>query len=453
MKKLLFSMFAALLVVGAFVSTTLMASEISVDIDGRTVDFEGHPPAIIDGRILVPIRGFFEHLGGTISWVQSTQTSTITLVNQHYIVVITAGSNTFTTNDIGYDLDVPAQIIDGRVMLPIRAIAESIGYIVNWDNETSTVIITSPLTDEQVAKGVFSEINSARAEASLPLLAWNEDLVAIANQRIQSERTTAGYLAISGSRWHTSPLQQQINRRPEQIFSFIMQSDSNRDLVLRSDITSLGIAAITSHDGQAGHIRHVLFFATATEIPHIANPFLLENMLDAGTMSISNIALSTTRQATQEERDEWVSEFHSMGGINAFELEVARLVSEIRVEHGLSPVVLDETMVMSARYHTQILIHSGFRSHSGMGSAHTFGPYGGSRPTADSFGTNLRWHGGNAFTPGPNTPQGTVDGWMNSPSHRDFMLSPEHKYIGAGISVDADGWGYHYLFMSEHPSD
>jgi hypothetical protein len=39
-------------------------------------------------------------------------------------------------------MDVPAQIMNGRVMLPIRAISESIGADISWDNETRTVTVS-----------------------------------------------------------------------------------------------------------------------------------------------------------------------------------------------------------------------------------------------------------------------------------------------------------------------
>lgn len=37
--------------------------------------------------------------------------------------------------------DVPAQIIDGRTMVPIRFIAEALGVEVNWDASTNSVLI------------------------------------------------------------------------------------------------------------------------------------------------------------------------------------------------------------------------------------------------------------------------------------------------------------------------
>lgn len=40
--------------------------------------------------------------------------------------------------------DVPPQIISGRTMIPARALAESLGAQVDWDADTSTVVVTKP---------------------------------------------------------------------------------------------------------------------------------------------------------------------------------------------------------------------------------------------------------------------------------------------------------------------
>lgn len=49
--------------------------------------------------------------------------------------------------------DVPAQIINGRTMIPARALAEALGATVKWDDETRSVVVEGkdyipPSTDE-----------------------------------------------------------------------------------------------------------------------------------------------------------------------------------------------------------------------------------------------------------------------------------------------------------------
>ena len=143
-----------------------------------------------------------------------------------------------------------------------------------------------------------------------------------------------------------------------------------------------------------------------------------------------------------------------MGGAFHFELEVVRLVNEIRVEHGLSRVEIDDSLMMAARFYTQIMANL----NTNLG--HNEGPYrvpgathGASRNVAEAFGGQLRWNGGNASA-GRRTPEDLVlNGWMNSPGHRNFILSPEHRFIGAGTHAGGR-WGvFHYLFLSDTASN
>lgn len=118
---------------------------ITVTIDGQSVIFADQGPIIIDGRTLVPVGGVFGALGFTPSWDSATRTATLT--RSDYVVVITIDSATFTTNGESHILDIPAQIINDRTMLPIRAVLESVGYELEWEGVTRTVVITSPAVE------------------------------------------------------------------------------------------------------------------------------------------------------------------------------------------------------------------------------------------------------------------------------------------------------------------
>ena len=39
-------------------------------------------------------------------------------------------------------IDTPSQLLDGRTMIPLRAVAEGLGLSVNFDNATRTITIT-----------------------------------------------------------------------------------------------------------------------------------------------------------------------------------------------------------------------------------------------------------------------------------------------------------------------
>jgi len=139
MKLLLFTLLAAVLL--AFPLTTNADGQINVMVDGHYIIFENQPPLNIDGRILVPVRGVFESLGFTPTWDSATRTATLT--RHDFTIVITIDSNVFTTNGTRFYLDVPAQIIGGSTMLPIRFVLESVGYDLTWDSAANTVQIST----------------------------------------------------------------------------------------------------------------------------------------------------------------------------------------------------------------------------------------------------------------------------------------------------------------------
>ena len=115
---------------------------ITVTINGQAVEFADQPACMVDNRTLVPVRGVLEALGANVEWLGEYQ----------MVVASTAATNiTMRINDTSYyvngelrTLDVPAQLINDRTMIPARVFAEALGCTVGWDQATKTVIITTP---------------------------------------------------------------------------------------------------------------------------------------------------------------------------------------------------------------------------------------------------------------------------------------------------------------------
>ena len=114
-------------------------SGIKVTVNGDVVSFD-QPPVVKDGRTLVPVRAIFEKMGAKVFWYAASQSAEIIKGNTK--VIITIGKKEISVNGVSKPLDVPAQLINGRTLVPARVIAESIGAKVDWVNETKTVVIT-----------------------------------------------------------------------------------------------------------------------------------------------------------------------------------------------------------------------------------------------------------------------------------------------------------------------
>lgn len=116
-------------------------TEITVVIDGTKLEFPDQKPVIMSDRTLVPLRAIFEALGAEVDW--DDETKTVLSKRDDTTISLTIGSDALFVNNVTKLIDVPAQIINDRTMVPIRAIAESFGCDVGWDGRTKTVIITN----------------------------------------------------------------------------------------------------------------------------------------------------------------------------------------------------------------------------------------------------------------------------------------------------------------------
>jgi lysozyme len=98
------------------------------------------PPVVVDGRTLVPLRAVIEGLGGTIAWIPDTRSIDIALNGRTLQMQI--GNRTAIVQGEAVAMDVPAAIMNGRTVLPVRFVAEHLGAVVDWEQLTRTITIT-----------------------------------------------------------------------------------------------------------------------------------------------------------------------------------------------------------------------------------------------------------------------------------------------------------------------
>jgi len=117
-------------------------SKIHVLYNDERISFHKYNqnPEIVNGRTLVPLRSIFEAIGATVEWDDSTQT--VTAKKDKTIVSLQIGSAQMNVNGTVKTLDVPATLMNGRTMVPVRAISEAFGCTVGWSDNTQTVTLT-----------------------------------------------------------------------------------------------------------------------------------------------------------------------------------------------------------------------------------------------------------------------------------------------------------------------
>jgi hypothetical protein len=100
------------------------------------------PPAIINNRVLVPMRSIFESLGGTVSWDSNTNMITSYKADIDVTIKHVIGQNYMMVNNQKVVLDVSSQTIKGRTMVPVRAIATAFYVNVEYVQQDKVNYIT-----------------------------------------------------------------------------------------------------------------------------------------------------------------------------------------------------------------------------------------------------------------------------------------------------------------------
>jgi predicted RNase H-like nuclease (RuvC/YqgF family) len=97
------------------------------------------PPVIKSGRILLPLRAIAESTGAQVQWDAENQT--VTIIKEGITIVLRLGENTVLVNNVEATTDVPCEIMNNRTVVPLRFISENLGHKVQWHEETETVEI------------------------------------------------------------------------------------------------------------------------------------------------------------------------------------------------------------------------------------------------------------------------------------------------------------------------
>jgi len=145
-KKLLAVLLVFSLAMVTFATTAFASAPglVTVQVDGVVVEFEGQQPIMEEGRVLVPVRGVFEHMGFEVGYDKGLAE----LTNEDFRILIAHGEDTFTVNGEVITPDVPQRVVDGQMLLPLRAVAEAVGAEPVWDAENRIANILTPEAED-----------------------------------------------------------------------------------------------------------------------------------------------------------------------------------------------------------------------------------------------------------------------------------------------------------------
>ena len=120
----------------------------------------------------------------------------------------------------------------------------------------------------------------------------------------------------------------------------------------------------------------------------------------------------------------WQKEYLELGGINSFELEIIRLINEERAKHRLQPLGIMPHYMQAARFASQEMMDLNYFSHRSP-------VYGSRGAVIFRLGRNM---GGAETIAGGTCPENIVKAWLDSPGHRNILLSQTAGAVGVGFS-------------------
>lgn len=186
-KTILKSICAFILVLSTVLSLGVISfaqdKVVTVVVDGKMLEFDVNP-VIYEGRTLVPMRLIFESLGAEVTWIDATKTAVG--IKGDIKIEISINDKKLLKNGEAIELDVPAQLVNSRTLVPVRAISESFGCEVGWDGELYKVTITSnkeaanefTASEYDEFKKMYNELRYGFEQKILPQLVFeNTDYV------------------------------------------------------------------------------------------------------------------------------------------------------------------------------------------------------------------------------------------------------------------------------------
>ncbi|MBS3976705.1 MAG: molybdate ABC transporter substrate-binding protein [Syntrophomonadaceae bacterium] len=118
----------------------VQAGEIRVLLNDKALAAEVQP-VLVGDRVLVPLRVIAENLGADIRWDDNTRM--VTVLRGDNNVQLSMNDNTARRNGTPVSLDTLPMIVNGRTLVPLRFVSETLGARADWNAAERTVRLTA----------------------------------------------------------------------------------------------------------------------------------------------------------------------------------------------------------------------------------------------------------------------------------------------------------------------
>ena len=122
----------------------LSKTKVAIKINDQATEVSPPPVLTKAGSVLVPLRGVLEKLSARVDYIAAEQKIEVRQGGKTYVLRIGQKGASVGTQSI--ELTTAPQRIGQSVYVPLRSLAETFGYRVEWDNANKTVLISTDLS-------------------------------------------------------------------------------------------------------------------------------------------------------------------------------------------------------------------------------------------------------------------------------------------------------------------
>ena len=185
MNKKIFRLISEVLAAVTLISTAAIPSmaaapDLTVKVDGKVIDFPDQEPTIVKDRTLVPVRFIAENLGYDVEWDKDANAAVI----DNGRIVLYIGTDQAKIDGKAVTLDVASTLINDRTMVPLRVVAETLNCTVDWFG-TNRMILVNKRESDGSEKSVFerykqSDLFWQYSTTENEYLVWKADYATLA---------------------------------------------------------------------------------------------------------------------------------------------------------------------------------------------------------------------------------------------------------------------------------
>lgn len=240
-----------------FAGRAVGAEDVRVFINGEEITYE-IPVVIRENRTLIPLRVVSENLGYNVEWSDAEKSVKIT--SDETEILFHIGKNEYYINGGLRRTDPPAQIIDDRAYVQLRAVAEAYGCIVDWSSSHRAAFVDEYPDEKTVLMELGfiteDEFNSEENISVYDALKFISDVYG---------KSPYDNLEI----WYSDPELEPADHLPDETKTFLMGLcySTNRPLLNTSEIPGLKLSdSLTNLDAFKYAVRLVASTGGCTDV-------------------------------------------------------------------------------------------------------------------------------------------------------------------------------------------